>query len=357
MATAPTPAPARPRGVLHLDRDAFAAEVRGAGGDAGHAAAIRATVLARGAEVLHATMTPRRHLPAALLAHLEARGFVPTPATLVTETRSADGSVKLALALADGAVIETVVMPGRRSGSVCLSSQVGCPVGCPFCASGIGGLVRNLTPGEILDQVVWARRVGAFARLVFMGIGEPLLNLPGLGAALAVLEEEGSWPPWRVTLSTVGWPEALRRLAERRTGHRLAVSLHAADDATRARLVPAMAGVPVAEVVAAARHYWRQNGERVQFEFVVLAGVNDQLGQVERLAELCRGMDAYLNLIPWNPVPDLPFGRPTEERLHALIRRGRERGLFTTCRRSMGQDSAAACGQLRRGLRAAEAPA
>lgn len=351
----PTGIAARPAarcGVLELDAESFGERIAAGGGKSVHARILRRLVLQRGPIGFAAAAAQGAALPAALCRYLEDSRITATVSELLSTRPSADGSTKLLLALADGNRIESVVMRGSRAHSVCVSTQVGCPVGCPFCASGLGGLVRNLAPHEILEQVVWARRFGTLSRVVLMGIGEPLLNLEGVLPALATLVEESSWPAHRITISTVGWPECLRALAESGARYRLALSLHAADDATRALLVPSMRSVPVAEVVAAARRYATASGAKVQAQYVVLAGINDGCERVDQLAELLADLPVYLNFISWNPVPELSFRRPEDPVVEAMVRHARHRGLIATWRRSRAQDVDGACGQLRRQLAA-----
>jgi 23S rRNA (adenine2503-C2)-methyltransferase len=328
------------------------------GGRGVHARALRRSLLRGGAREL-AELAPRDVLlPRGLAASLREAGVVATVTKVAAEERAADGSRKLAIALEDGEGVECVVMPaGRGAASLCVSSQVGCPVGCPFCASGIGGLVRNLSAHEIVEQFVHARARADVRRAVVMGVGEPLLNLESLLAALDVVVAEMGLAPTRLVISSVGWPDKVRRLAESGRRFGLAISLHAVEDGLRSRLVPAMAGIPVREVVDAARAWSAATGGRVQFEYVVLGGVNDGLAVADELARLLAGFPAYVNFIAWNDVPGLPFHRPDEARVDALVRRCRDLGLVATRRRTLGGETTAACGQLRRALAAARGPA
>jgi 23S rRNA (adenine2503-C2)-methyltransferase len=338
-----------PRSLFSCDGPAFSAEVARLGGKPAHARALRRAVLRSGPGPLEALDTRGLLLPGALRERLTASGWVAARSRPIEQAASSDGSTKLLIALEDGRRVESVVMPAERGGhAVCISSQVGCPVGCPFCASGIGGLVRNLGPDEIVEQVAWSRAIAPVRRIVVMGIGEPLLNLEALLPAIASLVEEGAFAERRIVVSSVGFPDRVARLAAsgRRVG--LAISLHAVTDALRERLVPLLRGVPVREVVAAARDWARATDGRVQFEYVVLRGVNDDLGACDELARLLAGLPAYVNFIAWNPVAELPFERPDEERMAALVRRCRDLGLVATQRRTLGADATAACGQLRR---------
>jgi len=344
--------PATP--LLSIPPAELAARVVRLGGRAVHARALRRTLLRRGAGDL-AELAPRDvKLPRGLLAALEREGVVATATRVVEERVDRDGSRKLKVELADGGSVECVVMPAARATwSLCVSSQVGCPVGCPFCASGLGGLVRNLAVHEIVEQFAHARARADVRRAVVMGVGEPLLNYDALMEALAVVVDEVGLAETRLVISTVGFPDRVRRLAASGRRYGLALSLHAVDDRLRESLVPAMRGVPVREVVAAARAWSAATRGRVQVEYVVLRDVNDELANCDELARLLAGFPAYVNFIPWNDVPGLPFRRPDDTRVAALVRRARDLGLVATRRRTLGGEAVAACGQLRRGVVAA----
>ncbi len=306
-------------------------------------------------------------LPAELRARL-ARDLAPYGLSERSRTTSADGlTTKLLLEAADGQLVETVsirepVPAGARRvrrarHTVCVSSQVGCAMGCIFCASGLQGLARNLGRGEILDQVALVQRAfGPLSNLVFMGMGEPLANFAALSRALESLCSAGGFgfSPRRVTVSTVGLVSGIERLAAAGLPVGLAVSLHAPDDALRKRLVPTAGRWPVAAIVAAAHAYAQATGRTVTFEYVLLAGINDAADHAERLAALLAGgtgasMRAKVNLIPYNPVPELDtLRRPTAARVRAFVQTLRRRGVPVTVRKEKGQEVAAACGQLRR---------
>lgn len=274
---------------------------------------------------------------------------------IVHRSRAADETTKLLLRFPDGATVETVHIPSRRAdkgATLCVSSQVGCPVACPFCASGRLGLTRNLAAHEILEQYLHGRALGPLARSVVMGIGEPLLNFDALDRALAAVRGRLGLGARRITVSTVGFPERLRRLAPTRPGFQLAISLHTADDAERDGLVPAMAGVPIDEVLAAGDDWFEHTGREVTYEVALLGGLNDDLGHAERLAERLRGRRATVNLIPFNPVEPpagLPaqFHRPAAPDVEAFRACLEEHGIVATVRWSRGLEADAACGQLR----------
>ncbi len=345
------PEAAPPQPLFARSAEAFARLVGELGGRPAHARALRRGVLRQGARPLAEIATRGLALPSGLLARLADRNVVATSSRVTASPRAADGSTKLLVTLTDGKSVECVVMPAeKQSFAVCISSQVGCPVGCPFCASGIGGLVRNLAPHEIVEQVVHARAHADVRRIVVMGIGEPLLNFDALLPALDVLVAEGSFAERRIVISSVGFPDRVRRLAASGRRFGLALSLHAVDDPLRERLVPAMRGVPVRDVIAAAAEWAAATAGRIQFEYVVLRGVNDDLAICDELKRLIGSLSAYVNFIAWNEVPELPFERPDEARLAALVRRCRDLGLVATRRRTLGGDATAACGQLRRSI-------
>lgn len=260
------------------------------------------------------------------------------------QVRAADGTVKLLLGLHDGKKIETVAMP---VGACCVSTQVGCAVGCRFCASGLFGVERNLTTDEIVEQVVHCRRTMRIDRVVFMGMGEPSHNLDHVMAAVARIREEVLISPRRQTFSTVGGVKALERMRGFAVRPCLALSLHLADDARRRELLPRAHKDPLPDIVAAADAYGRDVGTPVQFEWTLLAGVNDGDADMDQLVALLRGVRGYVNFIVYNPVAGLPFAAPPRERIVRIVRDLKARGILATIRDSSGPDAQAACGQLR----------
>ena len=296
-----------------------------------------------------------RNLPSALLANIaEAHAVRSSRVTQVDD--SDDGTRKMLIELADGETIETVIIPEGPRRTLCVSTQVGCPVGCVFCASGLLGVRRNLTAGEIVEQVLHARaqltaspRPSPLTNLVVMGIGEPLLNLEALLPALDRIHDPDGidMGARRITVSTSGFPQQMRELARAEHAYNLAVSLHAADDELRSRLVP-NAKAKVAEIIDAARAYFDAKGREVTFEIVLLDGVNDRAKDAQVLARSIHGFPSTVNLIPWNPVPDISgYGRPDLTRVDAFAAELRARGANVTVRRQRGADRSAACGQLR----------
>lgn len=289
-------------------------------------------------------------LPQALRRRLAER-FHLKPWVPVKEQTSTDGTRKFLFELDDGLSIESVLIPERDHSTLCLSSQVGCRMGCAFCRTARIGFRRHLTPGEMLHQVLFARRIAPpelpLTNLVFMGMGEPLDNYENLKAALDVIFDTAGlgFGHRRVTVSTVGLPDMIRRLGQD-TKAALAVSLSAAEDELRSKLMPVNRTYPLAELKAALADYPLVRGRRITIEYVLLAGVNDSPAHVKALIKFLHGLKVKINLIPFNPAPDVPFQRPEpdvvemfQERLHAAR-------LTVMIRRSMGADVAAACGQL-----------
>lgn len=295
-------------------------------------------------------------LPKALRERLEKQLRLFSTRVAARQT-AADGTEKLLLQLGDGQRIECVLLRGERGHrTACISTQVGCPIGCAFCASGLDGLVRNLSAGEIVEQLLHLDRLleplERLSHVVVMGIGEPLANLAALLPALRrVAADKGLRIGWRrITISTAGLPEGMRRLAAHRPACHLAVSLHAPDDELRDRLVPVNRRIGIAAILAAADDYFQQTGRRVTYEYVLLAGVNDQPEHARKLAALLQGRAALVNLIPYNPVAGLPFRRPAEQAVAEFAEQLRRGGLNVQVRHRKGHEIHAACGQLRRGL-------
>jgi len=266
--------------------------------------------------------------------------------------RSRDGTVKAALRTRDGARIETVMIPEEERATLCVSSQVGCPLACSFCATGALGFTRNLTPGEIVDQLCRMNEIlageRAISNVVFMGMGEPLLNLPAVLEAIRLLIHPKAFgmAPRRVTVSTVGVLPQLAPLLEVAPIN-LAVSLHATRDDVRDRLVPLNRRFRLEELLDTLRSLETVNPRRpVFFEYTLIEGVNDSLEDARRLAPLLRGIPSKLNLIPMNPHPDSCYRPPAEPVIDRFLREVAASGLRVTLRRSRGPDIQAACGQL-----------
>ncbi len=291
-------------------------------------------------------------LPRALRARLEEA--LPFWA-LTPDARavSQDGTVKWRLRAADGIAVETVLIAhggGRRT--VCVSSQAGCALGCKFCATGAMGPGRNLTAAEIFDQAVLAAREAAaqdarLANVVFMGMGEPMQNLDAVLPACAMMNAPDGLglSARRIAISTVGWVPGIAELAAHPLPVRLAISLHAADDATRSALMPINQRYPIANLLAECRRYCDTTGRRVFIEYLLLDGVNDGAADAGRLARLLRDGRFHVNVIEYNPTSG-PYQASPQSRREVFLRALADAGLEASVRRSRGADVAAACGQL-----------
>lgn len=291
-------------------------------------------------------------LPATAREQLAAE-FSLFPAKLTAHRQSSDGTEKLLLELTDGELVECVLMREGDRRSICISTQVGCGMGCVFCASGLEGLKRNLTTGEILEQVLRLDRLlpreEAISNVVVMGIGEPLANLKHLVPALDSLNDKGGLGlgARRITISTVGLPEKIRELARLGKAYNLAVSLHAPTEDLRTQLVPVNRQIGIDAVLQAADDFFQATGRRVTYEYVLLSGVNDSPQQARQLAGLLQSRIAHVNLIPMNGVTELPYVEPTAPRTREFVRVLEELGIPATVRKRKGADIDAACGQLR----------
>jgi 23S rRNA (adenine2503-C2)-methyltransferase len=269
-----------------------------------------------------------------------------------------DGTDKLLLGCADGRRIECVLMAEEDRRTVCISTQVGCGMGCVFCASGLKGVERNLTRAEIVEQVLRLRNLlpagERLSNLVVMGMGESLANLDNLVAALdRICAPEGlGLGQRRVTISTVGLPEKMHKLAALDRQYHLAVSLHAPTEALRNELVPINEKVGLAAVIDAADAYFRRSGRQVTFEYVLLRGINDRPEDARALAGLLARRKAHVNLIPYNPVAGLPFQGPAPEAVRRFAAIVGAQGVSVSVRKTKGRRIDAACGQLRRRLEA-----
>jgi 23S rRNA (adenine2503-C2)-methyltransferase len=273
---------------------------------------------------------------------------------IVRHSQAADGTEKLLLELKDKNRIECVLLRDGHRRTICISTQVGCAMGCVFCASGLDGVIRNLTAGEIVEQMLrLARLLPADERLshiVVMGMGEPLANLNNLLPALAEASSATGLgiSHRRITISTVGLPPAIRRLAELDARYQLAVSLHAPNDELRNQLVPVNKNTGLAAIVEAADHYFEVSGRRLTFEYVLLGELNDRPQHARQLAQLLRGRLALLNVIPYNPVAGLPYKTPSHKAQERFLSILSAAGINVQVRERKGDAIDAACGQLRR---------
>jgi 23S rRNA (adenine2503-C2)-methyltransferase len=286
------------------------------------------------------------------LRALLAETFTISAPEVVRRDRSEDGTQKFVLRLADGRQIESVFIPDTPAQTFCISTQVGCAMGCAFCLTGKMGLVRHLTAGEIAAQArVLAHLLDlhddAF-NIVLMGMGEPLHNYDATMKALRILNDEHGLAvaPRRVTLSTVGLVPMLDRLAQEELMPNLAISLHATTEEQRQQIVPPTKKYSLADILDACRRFPLKKRDRITFEYVLLDGINDTPEDARRLARLLAGIRAKVNLIPLNAAPGIPFERPSDERVNAFARILAGRDVTVSVRKSRGRDIRAACGQL-----------
>ena len=291
-------------------------------------------------------------LPQKLRAPLE-EDFRFSSCETVRHQVASDETEKLLLRLHDGELVECVLMrdPGRRT--VCISTQVGCAMGCVFCASGLLGVKRNLTAAEIFEQVMVLNRLmqddEQITNVVVMGIGEPLANYQPLMDALELLSTEEGFGlgARRITVSTVGLPERIREFAKSGRQFNLAVSLHAPNDDLRTQIVPVNRNIGIEEILDAADYYFFHTGRRISYEYVLLSGINDQPEHASQLARLLRGRNAHVNLIPMNGVSELVMTAPGEPDTQRFCETLEQAGIAATIRKRKGADIDAACGQLR----------
>jgi 23S rRNA (adenine2503-C2)-methyltransferase len=268
-------------------------------------------------------------------------------ARLRCEHPGEDGSARLLVELADGQTVESVLLaPGRIAG-LCVSTQVGCAVGCVFCMTGQGGLIRQLGSAEIVAQVAMARSLRPVNKVVFMGMGEPSHNLDNVMEAIELLGTAGAIGHKSLVFSTVGDERLFDRLLQGRVKPALALSLHTTKAALRARLLPNAPRLDPADLAALGERYARATGYPIQYQWTLLEGINDGDDEVEGIVRLLAGRYALMNLIPYNTVDGLPFKRPGWERAVAMARALHRRGVLTKLRRSAGQDIDGGCGQLR----------
>ena len=278
------------------------------------------------------------------------------PRVLKKQVSQIDGTIKYLWELADGNAVETVVMQYKHGNTVCVSSQVGCRQGCAFCASTIGGLVRSLEPSEILDEVLFSQLDSELpiSNIVLMGIGEPLDNFDNVMRFLELVNHpKGMNIGMRhISLSTCGLIERFDDLAERDLQLTLSVSLHAPDDETRSRIMPANRGRGVEKLMEACRRYYERTGRRISFEYAMIDGVNDTEYHAKLLAKEARSLAAHVNLIPLNHVEERQFKPSTSGHMKAFIKILEDAGVNVTVRRRLGSDVDASCGQLRRKMQA-----
>ena len=292
-------------------------------------------------------------------AHSAAEGFFPLAlrnelpaietelnglAQLRCEYPADAGIARLLVELADGQMVESVLLP---RGGLCVSTQVGCAVGCVFCMSGRNGLQRQLGSAEIIAQVVLGRKRRAVSKVVFMGMGEPAHNLDNVLEAIQLLGMQGNIGHKNLVFSTVGDQRVFERLPQEKVKPALAVSLHTTDAALRARLLPHAPAIAIEELVERAEVYARATSYPVQYQWTLIEGVNDSDAEVERIAQLLSGKYAIMNFIPFNEVDGLDYRRPSSERISAMLQTLKQYGILAKIRDSAGQEIEGACGQLR----------
>jgi 23S rRNA (adenine2503-C2)-methyltransferase len=355
-------------GLLHQSDESLRAWLAERGEKPMRARQIRHWILERGADSFDA-MTD---LPKALRTEL-ADHFVPLVTRIAKHQQASDGTHKLLLELQDGKLVECVLIQDEGRRTACISTQVGCGMGCVFCASGLNGVERNLSVGEMVEQLVRLRNLPGpsgrtpsppaplpqrgegrerLTNIVVMGMGEPLANLSALLEALDVATaKDGLGIGARhITISTVGLPDKIRRLADLGKQYHLAVSLHAPNDELRTRIVPTNDKTGLHEILMAAEYFFEKTGRQVTYEYVLLSGINDEPGHARELAALLKGRRAHVNLIPFNDVEGLPYRRPTTESLNAFTNVLQAGGISVKVRKRKGSQIDAACGQLRRSM-------
>ncbi len=293
--------------------------------------------------------------------------YVISPLKIVQKQSSSDGSIKYLFELHDKHTVEAVLLKMKDAVyddngeilhhakyTVCVSSQVGCKVGCAFCLTAKGGFIRNLTPGEIVGQVLEIKKDNDIAsnrrvNIVYMGMGEPLDNLDNLAKAIKIFSSENglSISPKRQTVSTSGISSKIKKLGAMELGVQLAISLHAVDDTLREQLIPMNKAYNIASIIEAVKEFPVNTRKRVMFEYLVIKDVNDDIESAKTLIKLLEGIKAKVNLIYFNPYPGTTFQRPEPERMKQFQKYLLDRGLLCTIRESKGLDISAACGQLR----------
>ncbi|HEX4793381.1 MAG TPA: 23S rRNA (adenine(2503)-C(2))-methyltransferase RlmN [Humisphaera sp.] len=275
--------------------------------------------------------------------------------TVTSHQQSSDGTEKLLLTWPNSANAETVMIPDGPRRTACVSSQVGCPVGCRFCASGINGVKGNLSAAQIVEQIfrlnlILQPSATRISNIVFMGMGEPLANYANVMSAVRILHHPECFNigARKITISTVGVPQKMRQLAEEELPINLAISLHAPTEELRRQLIPWAEHFSLNDILDAARYYFDKTGREITLEYILLAGVNDQPQQAKQLVKLCRTLRANVNLIRYNEVAGLPYARPKAQDVVRFQEILREENVNAHVRKSRGRDISAACGQLRR---------
>lgn len=334
--------------ITDLSRDELVTWVEGTGNSAYRADQIRRWIYGKRVS----SFDEMHDVPAALRTSLSTT-FRFFASEVVRHQKSKDGTEKLLLRMHDGEDVECVLMREEKRQTVCLSTQVGCAMGCVFCASGLMGVKRDLSTGEILDQILRLDRLLSaderITNVVIMGMGEPLANLKNLIPALLTLNEKGGMGlgARRITVSTVGLPEKIYELAQLNIPFNLAVSLHAPNNELRDEIVPVNKNIRLERILQAADDYFEKTGRRITYEYVLLSGVNDGEDQARQLGQLLKNRNAHVNLIPMNDVAPLALHAPSEPRTQQFVETLTSWNVNATVRKRKGADIDAACGQLR----------
>ncbi|MBX5435911.1 MAG: 23S rRNA (adenine(2503)-C(2))-methyltransferase RlmN [Alicyclobacillaceae bacterium] len=303
---------------------------------------------------LAVTFDEMTNLPKPLRSRLAECAVIGTAQERLRQVSKVDGTVKFLLAWPDGVTVETVLMRHNYGNSVCVSTQVGCKMGCRFCASTLGGMIRQMTAGEMVEQLMFSARLlrqegGRVSSVVLMGSGEPMDNYDEAMKFIDIIHDpDGLNIGLRhITVSTVGLVPGIVRLADDGRPVTLAVSLHAPTDELRSSMMPVNRAYPIAKLLDACRYYCRKTGRRISFEYALVGGKNDSLEHARQLASLVRDIPCHINLIPVNYVPERNLRRTPRDQVLAFQRELQAQGVNATVRREMGHDIAAACGQLR----------
>ena len=298
------------------------------------------------------TFSEMTNLSKALIAQLEECAFITSHTIEKKLVSNIDGTVKYLFSMPDGSLCESVVMTYEHGKSICISTQIGCRMGCSFCASTKAGFVRHMTPAEIIEQLYAAQRDlnERIGHIVLMGIGEPLDNYDNVLKFLRLVSDErgANLSLRHVSLSTCGLVDRIDRLAEEQLGLTLSVSLHAPNDTIRNQTMPVSLKWPIDELISACRRYAEKTSRRISFEYALISGLNDSDECADELASRLRGMLCHVNLIPVNEIKETSYKKSQKERIYAFQQRLIRRGINATVRRTLGADISAACGQLRR---------
>ena len=290
-------------------------------------------------------------LPKTLLAKLEESFYIAAP-KIERRQEAKDGTVKYLLRMADGNCIETVVMRYHYGNTVCVSTQVGCRMGCRFCASTLDGMVRNLAPSEMLDQIYRIQTISGerVDNIVIMGSGEPMDNFQNVVQFLKLINSDKGLhiSARNITVSTCGLVDKIRELADLQLQITLAISLHAPNDELRKTMMPIANKYSIEQIMEACRYYLKQTGRRISFEYSLVKGVNDTQECAEQLSGLLHGMNCHVNLIPVNPIKERDYRQSEKQAIAAFKNKLERNGINVTIRREMGRDIDGACGQLRK---------